>query len=399
MSYSVTNLKADLTGVLHGTSLSQITGIDNLIYRAGRSVLLDVDPQETQRIAPLASAVFNNVFDYAIPVDLKGNKIIDIRKQVGVYPNQSFVQEYSKQFNQNKTALQNQFNVQFNSGIKTIRIADSDLPAGTIINSCDSATANGTWAVGGTASNLTTNNTNYVTGSSSLQFDATTGAAYLQNSTMAAVDLSTLVNQGHFFVWVYMPTASQFTDVKLRWGSSPTAYYEQTVTVTQQGTAFQNGWNLLDFAWLGANVTGSPVTTAIDTLRVTCDVTAAQTAIKLDSISCRLGTIMEMVYYSSYLFSNATTGVWQETVLDDSDIVNLATESYNLLLNKLAFFAAQQQQGVNATAFDAPFFKEEYMRALTEYRNMYKSEIQKPQNSYYQTKRPGYGKYINYRNP
>lgn len=396
MSYTVSNLKTEIAGMIHGTTVNKVVSINALIYRAARQLLSDADLQETKRITPLASAIYSNVYDYAIPTDLKGNKIIDIYKQVNVDPSQSFNQDYAKQFNQNKTSLQNQFNIQFNSGTKTIRIQDSDIPVGTVVNSVDSVTGNGTWAVGGTASSLAEDNVNYVAGGSSLKFNATTGAAYIQNSTMTAQDLSDFTNQGHFFVWVYMPTASQFTNVKLQWGSSTSDYYEQTVTTNQQGNAFIDGWNLLDFAWSGSSTTGSPVDTAIDYLRVTCTVTASQTAVKVNNVVCQLGTIMNIMYYSKYLFRNASSGTWQETILDDSDIINLDTDSYNLLVYQCGIQLAQQLQGSDS-GFDASYFISNYAQALGRYRNMYKSEVQKPQQLYYATKRPGYTKYINWR--
>ena len=484
--YNITSLKGEISAFIHGTTTNSVVNIDGLIYRAARQLLLDVDPQEMKRSVPLASAIYDRVYDYPIPSDVKGIKVIDIRPQADRYISDSFLQTYSKPFDLSKDSLFNQFNIDFNTGVKTIRIADSGLVPGVVVNPADSLTSNGTWAAAGTASNLTVDNINYVSGGASLKFDATTGAAYLQNSTMNAQDLSAWKNQGHFFLWVYMPTASQFTNVKLQWGSSSTAYYEQTVTVNQEGNTFIDGWNLLDFPWLGATssagvvgnpnsgdwdpithlathtagtyaltpytslfqtyignhivgqdnlipaaylasillmatykgstlssadqgklgngsiqtpfVGETPTDTAINYLRVTCNVVNPQTAIRLDNIVFRLGTILEIVYYSKFLFRDAITGGWQETITDDSNIINLDTESYNLLVYQVGVHLAQQLQGLDAMFYDGNYFQQHYGDALNSYRLQNRSEWQKPTNIYYGMTRPGYSKYMTRRN-
>jgi hypothetical protein len=393
--YSVTNCKADLSGILHGTSLNQITNIDGLIYRAARQVLLDVDPQETKRILPLASSIYSKVYDYPLPVDLKGNKVIDIRPQVSRYTSDSFSQAYGKPFDLTKDSLTQQFNINFDTGLKTIRIADESLISGVVLDSVDSTTG---WSAGGTASNLAIDNVNYVSGSSSLKFDLASGTGWLENSTINSLDLNSWLNQANQFLYTYLQTATGITSVSLRWGTDSSNYYEQTAIVTQENTAFQDGWNLISLPWLNATVVGSPDPTDITYLRVTWVATSAQTGMRLDNIICRLGTILEIVYYSKYMFRDASTGAWQETITDDSNIINLDTESYNLLLYQIAYLAAQQQQGYDSTKFDGPYFQNFYATTLNRYRAMYKSEIIKPQQLYYNLRQPGYGRFTTRRN-
>lgn len=400
MSYSVTQLKADLTGALHGTTLNQITGLDNLIYRAARQVLLDVDPQETKRIVPFANPIFSNVYDYAVPSDLKGNKVIDIRPQVNRQLRDVFTQTYNQVFDTTKVLNnQNQFTILYNTGVKTIRIDAPYLPPGITINTADSITGNGTWVVGGTASNLTVDNVNYASGAGALKFDLAAGApgsvGFLENSTMSAVDLTDHLNQATEFLYSSFPTASNFTDVKLRWGTDAANYYELTFTTTFEATTFQNGFNLLGSPWLGATVVGAPTVSSIAYVRVswTYDGTA-QTGVRLDNIVSRLGSILELEYYSKFLFSDAASGAFHETVTDDSNIINLDTESYNLLFFQVAYLASQQQQGKNALQYDGQFTQKGYQDVLKRYQAMYKSEVQKPRQVYYKQPNPAYTQWI-----
>ncbi len=397
MSYSVQTLKGDLEGILHGTTNNQIQGLDNLINRAARQLLLDVDPQETKRTVEFVNPIFNTVFDYPIAADVKGNKIIDIFPQVQRLPRDIWGQAYNQAFDvakQNIFASANMFTMNFNTGLKTLRVNAPYLNPPVIINQIDNITNNGTWAVTGTASSLALNNSNFAQGSGSLQFDITTGTGGIENSTMTAVDLSAFVNQSSLFVWVYVPTGTSLTSVNLRWGSDSSNYYSSTVTTNQQGTAFVNGWNLCQFDWATATVVLSPSSSAIDYARVSLVVSGAMTACKVNGLNSILGTILSYEYYSKYLFRSASTGAFQETVLADSDLVNLDTESYNLLFNLVASLAVQQQQGLDATYYDGQFFTQKYQEGVVRYKAMYKAENQKPQSAYYYQPNKSNTKYI-----
>lgn len=397
MSYSITTLKADLTGVLHGTTTNQIQNLDGVINRAARQLLLDLDPQETKRTVEFVNPIFNSVFDYPIAADVKGNKLIDIFPQVQRMPIDIWTQAYNQAFDvakQNAFSMTNMFTMNFNSSLKTIRLNAPFLNPPVIVNQIEGIALNGTWAVGGTASNLAVNNSNFAQGSGSLQMDITTGNGYIENSTMTAVDLSDYLNQSSLFVWVYIPTGANLTSVGLRFGSSSTAYYGGTVTQNQQGTAFVNGWNLCQFVWSTLSVTGSPDSTAIDYARITLAMTGGtNTGVLINGLDSILGTILNYSYYSKYLFRDAITGAFQETVTDDSNLINLDTESYNLLFNQVAFMAAQQQQGIDAPS-DGSIFKNAYDLGIIRYKAMYKSELQKPQSSYYNMPDTSYRKFL-----
>lgn len=398
MSYSVQNLKVDLEGVLHGTTNNQIQGLNNVINRAARQLLLDVDPQETKRTLEFVNPIFNTVFDYPIAPDVKGNKIIDIFPQVQRLPRDIWSQAYNQAFDvakQNIFASADMFTMNFNTGIKTIRVNAPYLNPPVIINEIDNITDNGTWATGGTASSLTVNNTNYAQGSGSLQFNVTVGSGYIENSTMATVNLSAVENQASIFVWVYVPVGANLSSVNLRWGSNSGQYWSKTVTQNQQGVAFVNGWNLCQFDWATALKSSTPDSSAINYARIyTVIANADATAVKINGLNSILGTILNYEYYSKYLFRDSTTGAFQETVTDDSNLINLDTESYNLLFNLTASLAVQQQQGLDAIFYDGQYFTQAYKDGLARYMAMYKSEVQKPQSIYYYQPYKNNGRYL-----
>ncbi len=148
-TYNITALKADMSASLHGTTLNRLGGVNNIIQRAGSELLLEIDPMETKRIVQLASSIFNSVYDYTLPVDLKGTKVIDIRPQANRTYSDVYSNVYNQAFSVWKTyTLQPNFSVQFNTGLKTIKIDNNLIIQGVSLNSADVIKGNGTWVVG-----------------------------------------------------------------------------------------------------------------------------------------------------------------------------------------------------------------------------------------------------------
>ena len=395
MSYTITNLLTDISSVTHGTTINKIPNIYGIINRAARALLLDVDPKETQRIVQL-SQVFNDVFDYACPVDVKGDREVDLRPQAGRQPWEVFTQDYAQSFDSLKNYnLLNKIYTQWNTGVKTLRIEAPLLKSPITIT--DTSSTSG-WSVGGGATNLTLDTTNNVAGGGALQFNLSAGQAtgYIENSTLTPIDLSGNLNASNLFAWFNFPTGTSFTNVTVRWGSSSSDYYTYTATATQMNTAFVNGENLLTFPWLNNTTVGSPDASAISYVRVTFTYDSTlQTGVKFCNLTSTLGYIFELQYYSKYLFRNSSTNAFQETVTDSSDnglIINLDTESYNLLFNKVAFYVCQALQGADAQ-YDADYWQTEYQNGLDRYKAQNPSEAMNKGQSYYRMPRKGYTRY------
>lgn len=391
MAYNISALKTDLSAILHNTTTNEIVNLNGLINRAGRQLLEDLDPQETKRIAPIAGTVFNGVWDYPVAVDLKGNKVIDIFPQANRWPSDIWLQAYNQDFDRTKGIpwSNDMFTILFNSGLKSVRINAPFFPSPILLDPCSSV---GNWTNGGGATAPVVDNVNYTANGGSLMFNlsASQASGYLQETLSSPINLSAHLNQSTLFLNTYLPTPSAVTSVNLIWGSDSSDYYSVTTSVTQQNTAFTTGWNLLAFPWLGATVVGSPNASSIQYLKVTWNYNGTlQTAVRLDNVNSNLGSILNMEYYSKYLFRDVLTGAFQETVTDDSNLINLDVESYNLLFNQVAHLAAQQQQG-EAAPYDASFFGQKYIDGVVRYKAMYKSEIQKPQTTYYKVNRGGY---------
>lgn len=396
MAYNITTALNDLSGVVHGTTVTKIPNVYGIFNRTARAILLDVDPKETQRIIQL-SQVFNDVFDYAAPVDLKGDRMTDLRPQAGRKPTDIFSQDYAQTFDANKLlGYSNKVYTQWNTGVKTLRIEAPTLTAP--LSLCDMSSTTG-WTATAGAQNISLDQTNNVAGSGALVFDLAAGSSTgsVQISTLSQVNVTGHVNIDTLFYWVYLPLGTAVTSLTLRWGSDITAnYYTYTATATQQGTAFQNGWNLIAAPWVSATKVGSPVITAYDSVQLSLAYNSTlQTGVKFCSATSNTGYIFELQYYSKYLFRDPSTNAFQETVVDVTDnnkILNLDTESYNLFFNKCAFFVAQSLQGADAE-YDATYWDKEYQQALTKYKALNPSEAMLKGSIYYQMPKKSYTRY------
>ena len=396
MAYSINTLLTDLAGVTHGTTVNKIPNVYGHINRAARQVLQDVDPKETTKIVSLPQ-VFNSIFDYAIPSDIKGDRITDIRPQANRNPSDIFVQDYATTFDSQKLlGLSNSIYTQWNTGIKTLRIEAPTLKSPIVL--CDTSTTTG-WSATVGAQNISLDTVNSVAGGGAIQFNLAAGSAAgaVQVSTLTPIDVTNNVNIDTLFFWVYLPTASAITSLTLRWGSDITAnYYSSTVTTNQQGTAFVNGWNLIAVPWSSSTLTGSPSVTAYDSVQLIVNYNSTlQTGLKFCNLTSNTGYIFEIQYYSKYLFRDPSTNTFQETVtdsLDNTKLINLDTDSYNLLFNKLAFFVAQALQGSDA-AYDATFWDSEYKNAINKYKAQNPSEAMKKGETYYSLPKKSYGRF------
>lgn len=391
--YDITRLKNDMSAALHGTTLNQISNLNGLLDRAARDVLSDCDPNETMRFSSPV-ALHTGVYSYSCPSDLKGNRIFDIRPQVRRWPWDNVLQTFSKNFDLNKQNILNgvMVNTSWNQYVKSLQIAVDQQPI-FLLNSCDTYNVNGTWAAGTNVSDIATDNLNFVEGTGSVKFTLA-ASGYLENSTMNAIDLSTLDPEGTLYLWFWLPSGKTMTSVSLRWGSSSSDYWEASATEQQDGTAFTTGWNLLAFTWPGSD-TGSPDASSVSYLRVSF-VTADTNLdpVRIDAISGSLGTLFEVGYYSKCLFRDSTTGAFQEQVTSDTNLINLDTDSYQIYFNRCMVLACQQKQGVDALAADLPFFQQAYTDSLNRYQVKYPSQTQKTSLPYYGFRKQSYSKYL-----
>lgn len=389
---TVASLKSDLVRKLHGTTLSKVQGVYDVIAEAGRNVLAEIDPQETIRVVTIENALFDDVHSYTCPSDMKGDRFIDLQPQV----NRTFGQNYTKNliadFNRKKT--QKTVNILYKNGTKFLRISEDVTPNKVTIS--DIASISG-WSASGSAENITLDQLNFITGKKSLNFDINTDdtVAIIENSTLPAVDLSSQDQQNSLFVWVFIPDATKVTSIAARLGSSASNYFSQSTAVTHDSSAFANGWNLLRFDYESATETGTTDWSAITyfQLRVTHDQTG-DTDFRIDSITAGVGELYEIFYYSDSIFKG-TDGTYKTAPTSDNDVIQLETDAYNIFLYECAYLLAQELQGENGS-FDESFFRRKLdgdggkVGMYRKYTMKYPSQQKKARSTYYNPMRGNY---------
>lgn len=335
INITLAQIKSDIASKMKGTSLREISDFYGTVAGAANRMLARIDPQETIRTVTMTTPFFDNINDYALVTDYK--RMIDIRPQVNRFnqPGRSHYSETTpRQFLERLDS--NSFSIRWNNMTRTIRA--QKLPSGNVVqmDSFDGPTANGSWAVGGDASGLYTEVLNFVEGNSSLglNISGVTGSSYIDNSTAAVLDLSAYLYEdtSTLFVWIPIGYSSYFSNFKLRRGSSSSAYKEVTVTVKADGTAFNDGWNMLRIDWSTATTTGSPDNTKNIYRRfgMTTTVGTAITGVLVDNWTNALGTLNEIEYYSEYMFRTAA-GTWISVPTLDTDTICVGPNSYEIL--------------------------------------------------------------------
>lgn len=356
-----TELKAIANGASHG-KLSQTQDFQVVLNRAVRYVIGDVDLRSAKRSAQLSPNMYSDVYEYAAPTDLKGEKLIDFRRQVNRPTNERWLLVDDVDFDRKKTVSHYRVAVRDENFSKLLRIDGLDTAKSKVLHTCESLTANGTWAATADASNLTIDNDNYITGGGALNFDMAAGATtgYIENSTMTQVDLTDYQDKGSVFVWVFIPDYSDaegdtVTNFILRIGNDTSNYVSRTVTVNNEGVTFRDGWNLLRFDLNGATASAGTVAWAtVDYLRLTVTKSAslaADTDWRVDAFIARIGEIYDIVYYSKYGWQTSALAYIEESttttdllVADTEEIEGIAFKAAELAANELKDYEDVQIQ-------------------------------------------------------
>ena len=326
-----------LNDVIDSARRSNITNvITALTYlnRAARVVTSEVDLRSTKRNSLLASNLFDDVYSYAAPSDLKSDALIDLIPQVNRDTDFRLELVSEQEFDMKKTIKSNVVAVATDELVKRImfsgNVDDTVLTPATL----DSLTADGgTWILFGDATAVAADTTNYVKGGGSVKFDLVGSGttAGISNVGLTAFDITDYINNGSVFVWVYINSTTNLTDFIIRVGNDITAnYYTQTITTTNESTAFVNGWNLLRFDFASMTQTGTVTATTCDSIALYMTKTSGKSddGYRVDDISIHTGQIHSVLYYSRYPWQSSA-GTFLENSTATTDLLNAETDEYD----------------------------------------------------------------------
>lgn len=352
--YSRTLIKSDIATLISGTISD--ADLNTIINRAVLEVVSDIDLRSCIRRTSLTPNLFDDIYQYSAPTDLKGRKIIDVEPQVnrGRYDDWRFTtnEEFDRlKQDQRVDKWGDPLKLQRNTflGDSLVAVRDTDMIKKVLISRpvddktvvLEPLSAVGTWLLFGDGTNLTADSSNFVKGSASVNWDISAAGgttAGIQNSSIASTDISDFLSEGSIFVWAYITSTTNLTNFILRIGSSSSAYNYITVTTNNESTAFVNGWNLLRFDLINKSVTGSPTNTACTYIALYMTKTAgkiSETDYRFNYLVMKVGVHNYLNYYSKYGWQSAS-GTYLENSTADTDLVNADTDELRLIEYKCA---------------------------------------------------------------
>jgi hypothetical protein len=368
-TYSQQNFIDDLDGLVHGKS-SSLKNRQNTLNRSVRDVLDDLDLRSTKRKVVAAPNLFNDVFDYTCPSDLKGSAIIDVDPQVRRTEDSDIILTTEEEFNRMSSFRKLMIAIGNDSMVRKLKISlrlDDDQ---LVISELDSLTlSGGTWAAFGDAENLTADLDNFIKGNGSINWDISSAGgttAGIQNTGLDAFDIDDYTPAGSAFVWTYLTSATNVTNFILRIGQDASNYKSKTITVTNEGTAFVAGWNLLRFDLQSMTSVGSPSDLSCDyvALYMTKDgAKVSETDYRFDWLVLKRGKIHNIHYYSKYGWQTSA-GVWIENSTATTDKLNADTDEYNIILMKAATIASMELRDYD----DVKMYEKSYMDKMKKYK-------------------------------
>ena len=383
---TLADVKSNLIGTGHGSTLNKVRNIEFLFERAANTMLSHIDPIETERIAALSSLVYDKIFNYPLPSDYK--KLIDLYPQAGRGSSDHAIRNQPARFGLRSGVDNRKLSIESSEGTKFIRINWSSRSPKTF-NGMNSLTADGTWTVVGSATGLKAQTLFKVSGNASIEFDLVASGDGIQVLNKSSVlNLTDEDEVADVFAWVYLPSAP--TSLTAIWGNDLSTAFWTGVAQTAQadGTAFQVGWNLIKWPWSTATETGTVAPATIDSFRITVAASGALTNIRVDSILFAVGRNFDIKYYSGYPF-RSSAGVFLRRPTTDEDSVVFEGTALQIFLMESLKAAAQQIEGEDAVA-DLDYAKKELngdpsspdriqrMGLYAKYRTEYPSNAKKP---------------------
>lgn len=369
MSFTIAQLDEHLVGMGHMGSLNKIRNKYAMYERSASKFLLKAKPVEAIRLGTLASTVWDDIYNYALPSDFFA--LIDLIPQDDRALWDKAFRRPSGQFDREKAVNNHTISIEGSEGTKIIRINWRSRQPKTL-HTMNSLTANGTWSAVGTASGLVADEIVKKTGNASIRFDVATTGDGIQNTTATAVDLTDEDEIAHLFFDVYIKNATDlanFNSITAIFGNNlTTAYWTGTAQTTKaDGTALAVGWNEIKVAWETATETGTVAPATIDSLKFTVNVDAAITDLRIDNVRMAIGRAFDIKYYTKFLFKNSSgTYISQPTSQDDTVLVD--NDSLPIFLFELLTDMAHQMEGSDS-AFDINYAKEELQELYPAFRS------------------------------
>lgn len=320
----------------------------NTMNAAVRTLFRDTDLRSAKRRATLAPNLFNGIYNYQCPSDLKGQSIIDIPGQAKrsdgewmLVPSEEFDRLGGK-----KAGL---IAIDDYNASRVLKLSSAVDSKSIVIAPLDSTVSGGgTWSAFGDGTNLAADTDDYVEENGSLKWDISAAGgttAGIVNSSLNSFDITDyLGGTSAFFVWFKINSTTDLTNMIMRFGNDSSNYYSKTVTAQADGTAFTTGWNLLKFDISSLTETGSVTDTAIDYVALYMTKAAgkiSETDYKFDHLVLKRGVVHYVKYYTKYGWQSSAAA-YKENSTASTDLLVADTDEFELIVESAIIEAMKE---------------------------------------------------------
>ena len=340
MIYTQSDIEQRVNGGIQG-KIDMLINKENTLNASARELFNKVDLRSALRRANLAPNLFNGIFPYQCPTDLKGYALVDLPAQAKRFDGdwELTTPEQFLRLNGSKKSL---CAIDDYNGTRVL-LLDSEVDSKSVtVAELDSLTSGGgTWeAFSADSDSVATDNSDFIKGAGSLKWNITASGgttAGLKNDGLNTLDITNyLGGTSAFFVWVKINSTTNLTNWILRFGTDSSNYYSKTITAQADGTAFVNGWNLLKFDISSLTETGTVTDTTINYTALYMTKTAgkiSESDYKFDWLVLKKGVVNYVKYYSKYPWQTSA-GSYLENSTNTTDLLNADTDEFELLVKQ-----------------------------------------------------------------
>lgn len=353
MARTIAQHDTRIAALITGIDLNDVSDKDGAYSQAARDFVQRAKPPEAVGRFPLS--IYSGVFDYPVNTEdaaaLFDSKLVDLRPQGVSRGYQDFASgQIIQDFDRTKAygTLGYRFAIEYVNGVPILRIAAKRPFQQLFIDQMNQV---GNWKVGGTASTLAQDITDYYAIPGSLRFNLAAGAnpsqGYIEETLSFPVDLSAYQNASMVFLAVQLPSGTDISSIAIRIGTNATNYFE--VSGTQAfvyGNFIAGNWFLIGVPIAPATTVGTVNYKSIQYARVTCNYNGtAQFNVRMGGLWVALPNPVEVLYQTAGVFLSKTTGLLSQTIDSQEDTIILNDAAYNLFLYECAIQILLQSGG------------------------------------------------------
>lgn len=380
MSNSITQIKENLSPMIHSGTLNKVRNLNHLLGRVANTVIAKCSPLETIRVVGLSNTVHNILYKYSLPSDF--NSLIDLYPQANRTNIDQSRRVLSEAFDLRKALSNKTVSIESNEGSKLIKI-DWAIRGAKTLHNMNTFDGNGTWEAVGSADNVKTDTIYKYSGGGSVRFDISANNDGIQCNNMNEIDLENEDELADAIIPVYLPSITGLTSITVLWGNTLTTALWTGVAQTTQadGTAFRVGWNIIKIPWATAVETGTVDPTKIDTCKITFQTNGTAIAdIRIDNIQFAIGYPFDIKYYSKFLFKN-TAGTFLSQPTADDDVCILDNDCIQIFYLECLKAMAQQLEGSDSI-FDINYSENELKTLYQAYNGEHQDQTKKAISHY-----------------